>query len=114
MKKWDVILINVSFVDGSGTKPRPVLILSPDESLNSDQDFLVSYITSNITRLSPYDLAIDRLHYEFLDTGLRVTSALRINKINLLSKTLFIRKLGFFGPRLQQDTNALLRKFFHL
>ena len=115
MKKWDVILLNVvPFVDLTDAKPRPALILSPNESLDSDQDFLVSYITSNITRMSPYDLIIDRLHFEFLDTGLHVSSALRINKINLLSKTLFVRKLGVFGPKLQEDTNILLRKFLQL
>ena len=50
-KRGDIALVNFVFAEETGSKRRPVLILSPNHYMEERQDVIVSAITSNTRRL---------------------------------------------------------------
>ena len=114
MNKWDVVLLSFPFTDLSATKVRPAVVVSPDSYNQTSQDVVVILITTNTSRRSAFDLLLNKAHAEFLQTGLRYDSAIRIDKIFTLSKRLVVRALGGFGPRLKADVEKQLRLFLQL
>ena len=46
-KRGDIVLVNFVFAEETGSKRRPVLILSSNRSMEERQDVIVSAITSN-------------------------------------------------------------------
>ncbi|MFO7869994.1 MAG: type II toxin-antitoxin system PemK/MazF family toxin [Kiritimatiellia bacterium] len=114
MKKWDVVLLSYPFTDLTGTKVRPAVVLSPDSENSAQDDGLFLLVTSNTARISRYDLVVDSGHKEFTKTGLRKSSALRINKLVTLKQTLIRRTLGKIGPELRKDITSRLRGYLDL
>src|SRR5580765_7475218 len=111
VNKWDVVLLSFPFTDLSATKVRPAVVISPDGYHPSSQDVVVILITTNTARRSAFDLLLQKTHPEFLQTGLRYDSAIRIDKIFTLNKSLVVASLGRFGPRLKADVEKQLRLF---
>ncbi len=114
MNKWDVVLLSFPFTDLSATKVRPAVIVSPDAYNQSSQDVVVILITTNTLRRGAFDLLLQKSHPEFLQTGLRYDSAIRIDKVFTLSRCLMVAALGRFGPKLKADVEKQLRLFFQL
>ena len=114
VNKWDVVLLSFPFTDLSATKVRPAVVVSPDTYNSTSQDAVVILITTNTTRSSAFDLLIAKSHPEFLQTGLRYDSAIRIDKIFTLSKRLVVMSLGRFGPVLIGEVEKQLRLFLQL
>ena len=50
-KRGDIVLVNIVFAEETGSKRRPVLILSSNRYMEERQDVIVSAITSNTRRL---------------------------------------------------------------
>ena len=50
-KRGDIVLVNFVFAEETGSKRRPVLILSSNWYMEERQDVIVSAITSNTLRL---------------------------------------------------------------
>ena len=50
-KCGDIVLVNFVFAEETGSKRRPVLILSSNRYMEERQDVIVSAITSNTRRL---------------------------------------------------------------
>jgi len=50
-KRGDIVLVNFVFAEETGSKRRPVLILSSNCYMEERQDVIVSAITSNTLRL---------------------------------------------------------------
>ena len=50
-KRGDIVLVNFAFAEETGSKRRPVLILSSNCYMEERQDVIVSAITSNTLRL---------------------------------------------------------------
>lgn len=114
IRKWDVVLVAYPFSDLSARKVRPVLVISPDSENGRQGDAVLMAITSNTSRLRPYDLLISANHPEFPGTGLVQASAIRTNKIWTLADKLVHRKIGSLGPQLQRDVLARLAAFFEI
>lgn len=114
LKKWDVVLLAYPFTDLTATKVRPAVVISPDSENAKFDDAVFLLITSNTTRLAPFDLVIAENHPEFSGTGLLKSSAIRINKIITLRHTLTNRTLGRLGPRLRKDLAKLLAEYFEI
>jgi mRNA-degrading endonuclease toxin of MazEF toxin-antitoxin module len=90
------------------------VVVPPDSHNQSSQDCVFILITTNTSRRSPFDLLLPKSHSEFLQTGLRYDSAVRIDKISTLDKRLVVAPLGRFGPRLQAEVERQLRLFLQL
>lgn len=114
MNKWDVVLLSFPFTDLSATKVRPAVVVWPDSYNPTSQDVVVILITTNTTRRSAFDLLLEKSHPEFLQTGLRYASAIRIDKIFTLNKRLVVAALGRFGSQLKSDVEKQLRLFLQL
>ena len=92
-KRGDIVLVDFEFSEGTGSKKRPVLIISSDNYHKSRQEVIVAAITSNIKRVLFGDTKIDkwkeaRLIYPSLVTGVIRTIKVRviIRKLGVLSK----------------------------
>ena len=114
MKKWDVVLLGFPFVDLTGAKVRPAVVVSPDSHNASLEAGVFVQITSNIERSTPFDILIESSHPEFRRTGLKKDSMLRVSKIWTLEQTLVKTKIGLLGPLLQRQLDEQLQAFFEI
>lgn len=93
-----IVLIPFPFTDLTSQKLRPALIISSKKSV--DNDIIVSFITSKITKHSdPSDYMIDSTRSYFKKTGLKTNSIIRFNKIATLNTKLILGELGVI-PRM--------------
>jgi len=90
------------------------VVISPDTYNQTSRDAVIILITTNTSRRGAFDLLLDKSHPEFLQTGLRYASAIRIDKIFTLNRSLAVRALGSFGSQLQSEVEKQLRLFFQL
>lgn len=98
--KGKIILIPFPFTDLSSTKLRPALVLHEGE-----KDVVVAFISSRTENPKSTDIIIDQNHPEFNETGLKLTSVLRIDKIATISKELILGEIGEVGARLRKEIN---------
>ena len=82
-----ILLAEFPFTDLSGTKRRPVLVLSRDNDRR--RDVVVCFITS-VPRSGQDLVVLDPLP----GIGLQVRSVVRFDKIATLEKSLFLGRLG--------------------
>ena len=113
MNKWDIVLISFPFTDGQADKVRPAIVISPNPYHQIEEDALFMFITSNTERRA-HDVIVSSTHQEFAKTGLRKESAIRVNKIMFLSKSLVKRTIGSVGSQLSLNVEAKLRLFLEL
>lgn len=85
----DFLLADIYYTDLSGSKTRPVIIVSKN-SMNKGEDFLVAKVTSN---LKPHysTVFIDNNKVDF---NLNKNSEVRCGEIMTLHKTFIIKRLG--------------------
>lgn len=91
MKKGDIVAVPFPFVDLTGAKLRPALVL-----IVALQTVTGAFITSQLKWQEEYDLIVPAAD----DNRLKVTSLLKLNKIVTLDKELISGKLG--SPNTQQ------------
>lgn len=70
IKRGDVILVEVIFSSGVGTKVRPALVLSDNDYNKTRDEVIISGITSNIKRIHEGDTKIT----EWKKSGLKMPS----------------------------------------
>lgn len=114
MNKWDVVVLSYPFTDLSATKVRPALVVSPNVYNKQSQDLTFILVTTNTLRRGIFDILVPRSHPEFLLTGLRYESAVRVDKIFTLSKHLVATSIGHFGSQLKAEVEKQLRLFLEL
>ncbi|NJL41520.1 MAG: type II toxin-antitoxin system PemK/MazF family toxin [Leptolyngbyaceae cyanobacterium SM1_4_3] len=112
LSKGDVVLVPFPFTDLSQTKLRPAIVLWAD---NSGNDVTLCFISSqNITNLRPEEFLLAPAEPEFLETGLKVASKVRISRITTLERNLIARRLGKLGTSQIQQLNTTLLQTFQL
>ena len=108
MERGTVVLAVLPFTDLSGRKQRPGVVVSPEN--RAGQDLLIAFITSYKGEpLLPTDLLISKDDPDFKETGLKLTSVVRLDKLFTLQKGLIIGKLGNLSARLIQKIDEGLR-----
>ncbi|MEQ8971318.1 MAG: type II toxin-antitoxin system PemK/MazF family toxin [Coleofasciculus sp. C1-SOL-03] len=110
VKKGDIVLVPFPFTDLSTTKLRPAVVLWVD---STGDDITLCFISSqNLTRLSPNEFVLDASDPEFSNTGLKVTSKVRVTRIATLERRLITRRIGKLGVnQIQQLNSAMLQAF---
>ena len=85
-KRGDIVLVNFVFSEETGSKRRPVLLLSSDRYMEGRQEVVVSGITSNTRRI----LVGDHLMANWEEAGLLfpsvVTGILRTIKQSMIDQ----------------------------
>ncbi|HUY12051.1 MAG TPA: type II toxin-antitoxin system PemK/MazF family toxin [Terriglobia bacterium] len=105
--RGDVVLVPFPFTDLAGSALRPAFVVSPTPI---GQDVILAAISSVVRGDSyPTDCLVPSAHAEFANTGLRVTSVVRLHKLVTVEEGVVVRRLGRFGPRLSAEVDRLLR-----
>ena len=79
MKCGWTCLVEYPFTDGTGSKVRPVLVVSRDEFNNGD-DVVVVPISSQLSKSDPYSVYISDDSPHFPASGLKFSSAKKITR----------------------------------
>ncbi len=87
--RGDVVLVNFVFAEETGSKRRPVLLLSSDQYMKGRQEVVVSAITSNTRRI----LVGDYLMADWEEAGLLFPSVVT-GIIRTIKQSMINRKMG--------------------
>jgi mRNA interferase MazF len=111
MKRGDVVILDVPFPDGSGTKVRPGIIVQSDyyNRLNST---VIAAITSSRSRMvgAKTQLYIDITTPDGRDTGLRTDSVVQCNHLLTINQNLIRRSIGQLSPAQLSHVNDCLKE----
>jgi mRNA interferase MazF len=112
LHKGDIVLVQFPFTDLSQAKLRPALVLYANNALN---EITLCFISSqNVGNLTPEEFAINPSDAEFPETGLRVSSKVRVTRLTTLQNQLVVRRLGKLGIQQMQQLNETLIQVFQL
>jgi len=111
VKKWDVILIDFPYTDGSATKKRPGAVVAVVLNDLCGEDIIISAITS---QPGMRGIEVNKTHSEFTLTGLKADSRILPAKIFTCAKSEVGRILGKLGPNLQQELKKRMREVLDL
>ena len=111
MKRGTIILTPFPFTDLSNSKVRPALIVSTDKRNDNDNDIIIAFITSvTDAESSPEtNIYLNSNESYFKETGLKVSSIIRTDKLATINKKIILGELGFLNTRLLNLVNEKLR-----
>ncbi|MEK6887058.1 MAG: type II toxin-antitoxin system PemK/MazF family toxin [Nanoarchaeota archaeon] len=97
IKQCDIVILPVPFSNQSTTKVRPAIVISNDESNNTNEDVILVPITS-VLRNVPHSIMITEKNLS--DGKLLVTSRIRADKPFVAHKSLIRIKVGSVKPEI--------------
>lgn len=106
-KQGDIVLIPVPFSDLTKRKQRPVLIISSDNYNKVTEDIVVVAITSQLKDLD-YSVVIESK--DLYEGKLKVTSAIRADKVYTLSKGIVRKKFGQVNFEILDDVRTKINE----
>lgn len=84
------------------TKVRPAVCLT--NPIGTYEHILLAFITSRLpTDILPTDIILDQAHPDFVSSGLRKTSTLRLHYLMTARTSLILRELGSMSEATQAD-----------
>ena len=102
-----VALIQFPFDDLSSNKVRPAYCLT--QEIGNYRHIIFALITSKIpTSLLDTDIIIQPDHPDFINSGLRKASALRLDHLVTLRQSMIRRELGFLTSEIQSKIANIL------
>lgn len=108
LSRYDIVLVAFPFTDGPAAKPRPALVITTSDRHG---DVLLAFISSNISGPTARDeLDIPADHPGFSDTGLKVSSRLRLSRMTTLAMPLVKRRIGRLPLALQTNCQQVLQR----
>ena len=108
--KGTVVLVPFPYTDFSATKLRPAVVL-----LDNGPDVVVAFISSHIPEnRSPAGIALARSTPEFLTTGLKTDSVIRLDKITTIIKTMVAGTIGELPPEIRSEVNRKMAKLYRI
>ncbi|MCH7843279.1 MAG: type II toxin-antitoxin system PemK/MazF family toxin [Chloroflexi bacterium] len=108
-RRGDIVLVNFVFAEETGSKRRPVLLLSSDEYMEGRQEVIVSAITSNTRRL----LTGDHLMNDWEEAGLLFPSV-TTGILRTIKQSMIERKMGVVSPRDLTEIESNLSQILEL
>ena len=113
MSKGKVVLVPFPFDDLSTTKVRPAVCLT--EPVGPQRHVILAFISSRIPeQLIESDLKIDQETENFAQTGLKVTSVLRLHRLMTVAQSFIRRELGSLPVEWLKEVELRLRHLFDL
>lgn len=113
MIKGKVVLVPFPFDDLSAAKVRPAVCLT--NPVGPHRHVILAFISSRIPAdLVETDVVLDASQPDFVTTGLRVSSTLRLHRLMTVSTSLILRELGELSPNRQTQVADKLRMLFEL
>ena len=112
LNKGDIVLVPFPFTDLSQTKLRPAVVLWAD---SKGQDVTLCFVSSQkVDRLAQYEFVIASVNPQFLMTGLKVTSKVRVARVVTLERRLLQRRLGRLSDPMMTQLDQALQYAFQL
>lgn len=109
--KGKIVLVPFPFDDLSGQKARPAVCLT--DEIQPFGHIVLAFITSRISNNpSATDFIIDSAATDFANTGLKISSTIRLHRLMTASKSIIKRQLGELSSNQQKEIENRLRKLF--
>ena len=109
MKRGTIILTPFPFTDLQGNRVRPAVIISSDK--RRGDDVIVAFISSvfDSTRLQETDFVLNKEDEGFTETGLKVTSVFKMDKLATIDKEIILGELGAVSKEILQKLDEKLQ-----
>lgn len=106
-RRGEIVLVKLVFASETGSKRRPVLLLSSDEYMEGRQEAIVSAITSNSRRLLPGDYMMN----DWEEAGL-IFPSVNTGIVRTIKQNMIERKMGVVSQRdlieIESNLNQIL------
>lgn len=113
MKRGTVVLTPFPFTDLAGTKVRPAIVVSRSD--RPGDDVILAFISSVIPPgLLPTDLVVDPSHPNFRETGLKVPSIVKCDKLATVQRRVILGELGQLSSSLLRELDQRLSHALNL
>ena len=108
--KGKIVLVPFPFTDLTAAKLRPALVL-----FETEMDVVVAFISSRLSEEpAQSEIVVKENHPEFRQTGLKRSSAIRLDKVATVVKDLIVGEIGETGPVLKREINEALLALYKL
>ena len=104
-----IVLVPFPFTDLSSSKLRPAMIISDNN--NENEDVILAFISTKISN-DKHSIQLKSDSKEFLLTGLKKTSEIRLDKIATLRKSIILGELGFVSKEFIAKNRDRFYKIF--
>jgi mRNA interferase MazF len=110
LTKGDVVLVPFPFTNLQQTKLRPAVVLWAN---TNGQDVTLCFVSSqDINNLNLGEFVLSSSDPDFLETGLKVDSKVRVTRLVTVERKLITRRLGKLSiSQLQQLNVAMIQAF---
>lgn len=106
--KGKIVLVRFPFTDLSGSKLRPALVIH-----ESRIDAVLAFISSKVPNIpEDSDLIIPADHPEYPQTGLKVPSVVKFDKVATVEKGLIEGEIGEISTILKKESTRILHRIF--
>jgi len=103
-----VVLAPFPFTDLPGSKVRPGVVVSRSD--RPGEDVILTSVSSVVPlRLVPTDLFVDPSHPSFHETGLKVPSLVKCDKLASVQRRLILGELGQLPTSVLRELDQCLR-----
>lgn len=106
-----LLLVTYPFSDQTGSKQRPVLVVS-GSAYNNGDDVVVVPLSSRITSGDPFGFPISDTEAYFQQTSLRQSSSVKWTKPMTISSKVVSRKLGTIPEPVLEEIREKIRSVF--
>ncbi|NDJ15941.1 type II toxin-antitoxin system PemK/MazF family toxin [Myxacorys almedinensis] len=112
MTKRRTVLVEFPYDDLSDSKLRPAYCLT--DPVGDNRHVIFALITSRIPmQLLETDVVLDAAHPDFVTSGLRMPSTLRLNHLITLRRSMIQRQLGELSPETHRQLVEKLRSLLN-
>lgn len=91
-------------------KPRPSLVISP--SFGKHNQLILAYITTDLENQLDTDMLINSSQSYFLETGLHVTSSVKLHRLITVTPDQIDHTIGMLPKSLIPQVRKKLKKYF--
>jgi mRNA interferase MazF len=110
MRRGDIVLVRVPYLDGTAHRRRPALIVQDDRLNRGLSHTVIAAISSNISRAAqPEKLLIDPNHPDWVASGLRLPSVVRCERLFTIEQADVDRVLGRLSNATMLQIDACLK-----
>jgi mRNA interferase MazF len=108
--KGKIVLVPFPFTDLTAVKLRPALVI-----YEGNRDVIVVFISSKIpSELFEVDVLLMKNQSDFRNTGLKLDSVIKLDKIATVLKDLIVGEIGEINEEIKKEVNQKLRKILEI
>lgn len=111
--RYKVVLVPFPFDDFSSFKVRPAICLT--EKIGKYNHVVIAFITSQVPiTIDKSDIVVEKDSADFAQTGLKVTSTIRLHRLVTIPVEMIKRELGIISSNYEQGVKKRLKELFDL